>query len=109
METQEKINLISVILLVLTGILHLIAPLIYGMTFEGMGMLLFGIIYACLGILVQLKSENKIIGILSIIFPLIGAIIGTILLILSFNAFLLFLVILDPIIIVLRIYIYKQL
>ncbi len=74
METQEKINIITVILFLLTGILHLLIPLIYGMTFETTGSFVFGIIYTCLGILVQLKKENKIIGILSILMPLIGLI-----------------------------------
>ena len=112
METNEKINLLSVLLLLLTGILHLISPLIYGTTIDTTVLIIFGIIYTFLGILVQIKSENKIIGILSIICPLIGLVIGTIGLItglLPVDAFALFLIILDPIIIILRIYMYKQL
>ena len=62
METKEKINLLSVLLFLLTGILHLISPLIYGTKFDTTGMIVFGIIYTLLGILVQIKSENKLIG-----------------------------------------------
>ena len=109
METQEKINLASVILLLLTGILHLIAPLIYGMTSNAMGMFIFGIIYTLLGILVQVKKENKIIAILSIVIPLIGLIIGLIAMLPMLDAFIILLLILDPIIIILRIFIYRQL
>jgi len=112
METNDKINLLSVLLLLLTGILHLISPLIYGTTIDTTGLIIFGIIYTLLGILVQLKKDNKIIGILSIICPIIGVIIGIIGLItglLPVDAFLLFLLLLDPIIIILRIYMYKQL
>jgi len=114
METQEKLNIITVILFLLTGILHLLAPLIYGMTFEeATGSFVFGIIYTCLGILVQLKKENKIIGILSILMPLIGLILGIILMPLTVLImgiiFVLFVLLLDPFIIILRIYLYKQL
>ena len=109
METNDKINLLSVLLLLLTGILHLISPLIYGTKFDTTGLIIFGIIYTLLGILVQIKKENKIIGILSFICPIIGVILGTIVLFPVLDAFLLFLLLLDPIIIILRIYMYKQL
>jgi len=113
METQEKLNIITVILFLLTGIIHLLGPLIYGWTFEVTGAFVFGIIYTCLGILVQLKKENKIIGILSILMPLIGLILGIILMPLTVLImgiiFVLFVLLLDPIIIILRIYLYKQL
>ena len=109
METNDKINLLSVLLLLLTGILHLISPLIYGTKFDTTGPFIFGIIYTLLGILVQIKKENKIIGILSIICPIIGVILGTIVLLPVLDAFLIFLLLLDPIIIILRIYMYKQL
>jgi len=79
------------------------------MTFEATGSFVFGIIYTCLGILVQLKKENKIIGILSIVLPLIGLIVGFIILLPIMDAFLLFLLLLDPFIIIMRIYLYKQL
>ena len=112
METNDKINLLSVLLLLLTGILHLISPLIYGTTIDTTGLIIFGIIYTLLGILVQIKSENKIIGILSILLPLIGLIIGTVGLmtgLLPIDAFTVFIIILDPFIIIFRIYMYKQL
>lgn len=110
METTEKVNLLSVILFLATGILHLITPIFYGLTSFGIGMFIFGVIYTSLGILVQLKKESKTIGFLSIIFPIIGGTLGTILLIISFNLYLLCTCILfDPIIVILRIYIYKQL
>ena len=112
METNDKINLMSVLLLLLTGILHLISPLIYGTTIDTTGLIIFGIIYTVLGILVQIKSENKIIGILSILLPLIGLIIGTVGAmtgLLPIDAFTVFILILDPIIIIIRIYMYKQL
>ena len=112
METNDKINLLSVLLLLLTGILHLISPLIYGTTIDTTGLIIFGIIYTILGILVQIKRENKIIGILSFLLPLIGLIIGTIGLLtglLPIDAFSVFVILLDPIIIILRIYMYKQL
>jgi len=109
METDDKINLLSVLLLLLTGILHLISPLIYGTKFDTTGLIIFGIIYTLLGILVQIKKENKIIGILSILCPIIGVILGTIVLLPVLDAFLVFVLLLDLIIIILRIYMYKQL
>jgi hypothetical protein len=111
METNDKINLLSVLLFLLTGILHLISPLIYGTTIDTTGLILFGIIYTLLGILVYIKKENKLIGILSIICPIIGVTLGTIFVIaglLPGDAFLIFVLLLDPIIIILRIYLYKQ-
>jgi len=109
METNDKINLLSVIIFLFMGVLHLISPLIYGTKFDTTGLIVFGIIYTLLGILVQIKKENKIIGILSILCPIIGVILGIISLLPVLDAFLVFLLLLDPIIIILRIYMYKQL
>ena len=109
METNDKINLLSVIIFLFMGVLHLISPLIYGTKFDTTGLIVFGIIYTLLGILVQIKKENKIIGILSILCPIIGVILGIILLLPVLDAFLVILLLLDPIIIILRIYMYKQL
>ncbi|MBA7674354.1 hypothetical protein ES703_82568 [subsurface metagenome] len=55
METLEKLNLLSVIIFLVMGVLHLITPLFYGFTQFGTGMLIFGIIYTTLGILVHQK------------------------------------------------------
>ncbi len=112
METNDKINLLSVLIFLLMGILHLITPLIYGTTIDTTGLVIFGIIYTVLGILVQIKSENKLVGVLSIFLPLVGLIIGTIGALtglLPIDAFTIFILLLDPIIIILRIYMYKQL
>ena len=110
MATLEKLNLWSVIIFLIMGVLHLITPLFYGFTQFGTGMFLFGIIYTTLGILVHVKKENKPIGILSILLPLIGMTLAILSLLSVFNLYLFCVCIgLDPIIIILRIYIYRQL
>jgi len=110
MVNLEKLNLWSVIIFLIMGVLHLITPLFYGFTQFGTGMFIFGIIYTTLGISVHLKKENKAIGFLSILFPFIGMTLAIISLLSVFNLYLFCVCIgLDPIIIVLRIYIYKKL
>jgi hypothetical protein len=110
METLNKFNLLSVIIFLVMGVLHLITPLFYGFTQFGTGMFFFGIIYTTLGILIHQKRENKTVGFLSILSPLIGMILAVISLLNAFNLYLFCVCIgLDPIIIVLRIYIYRQL
>ena len=110
METIEKLNLLSVIIFLIMGILHLITPIFFGLNSFSIGMFIFGIIYTTLGILVLQKKENKTIGLLSILCPLLGMILATISLLNVFNLYLFCVCILfDPIIIILRIYIYRQL
>ena len=108
MDVIDKINIISAILFLLTGILHLLMPLFYLMSFEIIASFIYGIIYTSLAILVQIKKENKIIAILSIFLPLIGLIAGIIALLPIMDAYILFLLMLDPIIIILRIFIYRS-
>jgi uncharacterized membrane protein HdeD (DUF308 family) len=109
MDIQEKVNLITMVLFLLTGILHLLMPFFYPMRFEIIASIIYGIIYTILGILVQIKKDNKVIAILSIILPLIGLIAGTVALLPMMDVYILFLLILDPILIILRIYIYRTL
>jgi len=91
------------------GVLHLITPLFYGFTQFGIGMFIFGIIYTALGILVHQKTENKSVGLLSILCPLVGMTLAIISLLNSFNLYLFCVcIVLDPIIIILRIHIHRQ-
>ena len=109
METLEKLNLLSVIIFLVMGVLHLITPLFYGFTQFGTGMLIFGIIYTTLGILIHQKTENKSVGLLSILCPLVGMTLAIISLLNSFNLYLFCVcIVLDPIIIILRIHIHRQ-
>ena len=110
METLEKLNLLSVVIFLVMGVLHLIAPLFYGFTQFGIGMFIFGIIYTTLGILVHQKKENKMVGLLSILCPIIGMSLAILSLLAVFNLYLFCVcILLDPIIIGLRIYIQRQL
>lgn len=109
MEHKELLYKISAILLVFTGILHLISPLILGLTMEVAGMVAFGIIYLCLGILLFLRDKHKLIALLSILLPAVGALGGLMILTMFYSSYLLFMVILDPVIIFLRILVYKDL
>ena len=110
METREKLNLLSVIIFLVMGVLHLITPIIYGFTQFGTGMFIFGMIYTTLGILIHQKRNNKTIGFLSIFCPLVGMTLAIISLLNVLNLYLFCVCIgLDPIIIILRIYIYRQL
>jgi len=109
METLEKLNLLSVIIFLVMGVLHLITPLFYGFTQFGTGMFIFGMIYTTLGILVHQKTENKSVGLLSILCPLVGMTLAIISLLNSFNLYLFCVcIVLDPIIIILRIHIHRQ-
>lgn len=109
---MEKIDLyhkISAVLLMIAGIMHLLSPLVYvQITMEVISFLLFGGIYLALGILLFLKEDMKVLGILSILLTLIGAIGGTVILIGNFSTYLLVMLILDPFIIILRILVYKE-
>lgn len=110
METLEKLNLLSVIIFEVMGVLHLITPLFYGFSQFGIGMFIFGIIYTTLGVLVYQKNESKTVGFLSIFCPLVGMTLAIISLLNVFNLYLFCVCIgLDPIIIILRFYIYRRL
>ena len=110
MVSLENLNLVSAIVFLIMGVLYLITPLFYGFTQFGTGMFIFGIIYTTLGFLVHLKKENKGIGVLSIVCPLIGMTLAIISLLSVFNLYLFCVcIILDPIIILLRIHIYRKL
>lgn len=88
MEHIEKISLLSVIIFLVMGMLHLITPLFFGLIKFGIGMFIFGIFYTTLGFLVYLKNENKIISLLSIICPSVGMILAILILL---NTFILYL------------------
>ncbi len=110
METIEKLNWLTVIIFLIMGVLHVITPIFFGLTSFAIGMVFFGVLYTSLGILVHLKKENKIIGILSILIPLVGMTLATLSLLSEFNLYLFSVCILtDPVVIILRIYVYKQL
>ena len=110
MEIIEKLNWLTVIIFLIMGVLHVISPIFFGLTSFAIGMVIFGIFYTSLGIFVHLKKENKIIGILSILIPLVGMTLATLSLLSEFNLYLFSVCILfDPVVIILRIYIYKQL
>lgn len=109
MGNTELFHKISALLLVITGIMHLLTPLVYqSMDMNVVSFVLFGVIYLALGILLILKEDQKIIALLSIIFPLIGLIGGTVILITTFSVYLLIMLIIDPIIIILRILVLKE-
>ncbi len=108
MDTNEKLHLITVILLVTTGVLHIIQPLIFGVTVDAIGAAVFGVIYLSLGILLQVQPENKIIALLSFLLPAFGMCIAIGILALNFTPWLLFLVLFDVVIIPTRIYLYKE-
>ena len=109
MENIELFHKISAGLLVLTGIMHSLTPIVYGtIDMNIISFVLFGAIYLALGILLILKEDQKIIALLSIIFPLIGLIGGTVILITTFSVYLLIMLIIDPVIIILRILVLKE-
>lgn len=107
-KTTDIFQKISAGLLMLTGILHIIAPIVLGSSMETMGMVLFGVIYFALGVLLLIKGDKNWVLLFSIICPFIGMIAGTTILLTSFSFYLLFMVILDPIIVILMILVYKE-
>ena len=108
MEDREELSYLdfsTVGLFLIMGILHVIAPMLLGMSAFAFGMFIFGMLYTSLGLLIHKK-----IGIASFIVPIIGMTLAIISLINSFNAYLFFVcILLDPIVIFLRIYIYRKL
>ncbi|MCP4760279.1 MAG: hypothetical protein GY870_00760 [archaeon] len=111
MELKEKLNLTTVLLLILTAILHFV-PL---MDLNDQTLMLAGaaLIYGPLGILLYLKPEIKVVKIIALIAPIAGLIAGIGMLITfsvelgNFAGFLFFLLVLDVIIIPIRFYILK--
>jgi hypothetical protein len=55
-----------------------------------------------------IKGDNRKVLLLSIIFPSIGMVAGIVILLTTFTVYLLFMVFLDPIIIVLMLLVYKE-
>jgi len=108
MTNTELLHKISALFLVVTGIMHLLTPLIYLMSMDVISFIIFGFIYLVLGLLLLFRDDQKIIALLSIIFPLIGLIGGTAILLANFTIYLLIMVIIDPIIIILRVLVFKE-
>lgn len=113
METKEELTYLdfsTVGLFLIMGILHVITPMLFGTSTFAFGMFIFGMLYTSLGLLIHKHPDNKKIGLASFLIPIIGMTLAIISLINSFNAYLFFVcILLDPIVIFLRIYIYRKL
>ena len=113
MEEKEELSYLdfsTVGLFLIMGILHVIAPMLLGTSALSFGMFIFGMLYTSLGLLIHKHPSNRNIGIASFLVPIIGMTLAIISLINSFNAYLFVVcILLDPIVIFLRIYIYRKL
>jgi len=106
MNRKEKLSFFTVVLLCITGIMHIL-QIYYGVSLENIGQAIFGILYIILGILLHFKDEVKIVHVIAIDLPIIGAILGLILFFFVYNPFLIFFLIVDILVIYLRIHIYQ--
>ena len=71
---MKIIRYLAALLLFITGVLHLLPLFSPPLTTEAIGTLIVGVIYPTIGVLLLLKP--KIGTILGIIFPLIGLVMG---------------------------------
>ena len=113
MEEKEELSYLdfsTVGLFLIMGILHVIAPMLLGMSAFAFGMFIFGMLYTSLGLLIHKHSDNKKVGLFSFLVPLIGMAFAIFSLINNFNSYLFYVyILLDAIVIILRIYIYRKL
>jgi len=75
-NTREKISHASLVLLRGSGIFHLLQPILYPVSLETLGMLVFGTIYLLISILLIRKKDVHLIQLSGFILPLIGAVLG---------------------------------
>lgn len=103
MVTKNDIMNISGILLVISGVTHVSQLWVYPSDASAIGASIFGILYFVIGIILLLKYASGLW--LSIIFPIIGGILGVYRFIfLHSNPFTIFHLIIDIIVIVLSAY-----
>ena len=76
MDTREKISHASLVLLRGSGIFHLLQPVLYPVSSETLGMLIFGTIYLLITILLTSRKEVHLIQLLGFVLPLVGAVLG---------------------------------
>ena len=57
MANTELLHKISALLLVITGIMHLLTPLQYAMSMDVISFIIFGFIYLVLGLLLLIRDE----------------------------------------------------
>ena len=105
----ENLKYGSVLILLLSGFLHVISPIFYGNVYGAQGLFIYGLIYIIVGILVAIRKNSKIIGILTIFFPTLGVIVLLPILLPILDAYIIFLKVLDVIVIIIRVYIFIQL
>jgi hypothetical protein len=106
MNKQRKLSFLTIVLLVITGIMHIL-QLYFGISLENIGQAVFGIIYISLGMLLTFKADVKGVHVVAIDLPIIGAVLGLILFFFIYNPFLIFFIIVDVFVVYLRIYIYQ--
>lgn len=113
MENREELSYLdfgTVGLFLIMGILHVISPMLLGMSAFSFAMFIFGMLYTSLGLLIHKHPDNKKIGLFSFLVPLIGMALAIISLINIFDTYLFYVyILLDAIVIILRIYIYRNL
>ena len=113
MEEREELSYLdfsTVGLFLIMGILHVITPMIFGMSAITFGMFIFGMLYTSLGLLIHKHPDNSKVRILSFLIPLIGMVLATFSLLNDFSAYVFYVfILLELIVIILRIYIYRKL
>ena len=103
MVTKNNIMIISGILLVISGVTHISQLWVYPTDVSAIGASIFGILYFVIGVILLLKYEAGLW--LSIIFPVIGGVLGVYRFIfLHSNPFTIFHLIIDIIVITLSTY-----
>ena len=116
LEKNELIHIISIITLLTTAVLHVLAPVIFGPAPQAFFLMTGGIVYIGLGVLLILKNDIKLVRLLGFLVVAIGLSLGLTMMLLTggsagnaFQMTISFLYIaLAIVVIILRIYLYLK-
>ncbi|NVM54163.1 MAG: hypothetical protein HWN66_10725 [Candidatus Helarchaeota archaeon] len=107
MDAREKVSYVSLILLRGSGLFHILQPLIYEFRLETIGMLVFGVLYILIALMLSSRKDANLIQLIGFILPIIGAILGTVLLFIYLTPYVIVFIIFDGIISPIRFYYIK--
>ncbi|MBD3194180.1 MAG: hypothetical protein GF317_03940 [Candidatus Lokiarchaeota archaeon] len=111
MDRKKKLSFLTIVMFIITAVIHIL-QLYYGITLESIGTAIFGFIYIGLGVNLwnidnSKRIDSSIAGAI-IGLPIIGGILGLMLFFLNYNPFLIFFLIVDVLIVILRIHHYNR-
>ena len=76
METIDKCRVLAGVLLIASAITHVLQLFFVGFEWHDISAAIVGSLYGILGVLLLVLKENKIVLIISIIYPIIGGTLG---------------------------------